>query len=132
MAEAARPEPGQQARSPLLGQIQQNRADAAPPVPGVDDPPALDQGPFRPGLYVPDDHPRTVGHHPRIGGQIEARPAPLGPEEVHAQDDLPGLIELVGDEHIGHRIQVARGGRPEPVPSGELHAPQRTAPASAP
>jgi hypothetical protein len=103
-----------------------------PRCPGWTTPSTRPRTILRPGLHVPDDHPRTADHHPGIGGQIEADPAPLGPEEVHAQDDLPGLIELVGDEHVGHYIEVAQGRRPEPVPSGELHAPQRTAPISMP
>jgi hypothetical protein len=121
--EPGRRHPGQQVGRPLLGQAQQGRADAPPPVPRVDDPPAVNDGRFlKHGLHVSGDRPRAVDHHPGVGGEIEAGPAPLVTDEVRAQDDLPGLLKLVGDEHIGHRTEVAQDGRPEPVPRGEFHA----------
>jgi hypothetical protein len=128
VADPAGRKPGQQAGRPLLGQVQERGADAPPPVRGVDDPPAFNDGPFLlHGLHVPNDRPRAVGHHPGVGGEIEAHPVPLVADEVRAQNDLPGLGELVGDEHVGHRVEVAGKRRPEPVSGGDFHVPERTA-----
>ena len=90
---------------------------------GVDDPPGLNHGRFLAhGLRVADDRRGLVGHHPGVGGQVETGPAPVIANELRAQDDLPGLEQLVGDEHIAHRAEVAGNRRPEPVSGGEFHA----------
>src|SRR5262249_19036138 len=78
------------------------------------------------------DRPRAVGHHPGIGGEIEAHPAPLVADEADAQNDLPGLAELVGAKHLGHRIEVTGDRRPDPVSGGECHPPERITPAAQP
>ena len=108
------------ARSSIV--VQQRGADAPPPVLGVDDAPGpRDVRLLERDLCVPDDLPGVVDRHPGVGGEV-AHPAPLPSHEVLAQHDLSAVVELVGDDHVGHRIEVTRRWRSEPVSVGKLHA----------
>ena len=47
-------------------------------------------------------------------------------EEVLAEDDLATVVELVGDEHVGHGAELIRGRRPEPVSAWQVHVGERS------
>ena len=127
MTETAGRKPVRQAGGPLLGHAHQGGTDAAPPVPWVNDTPAVDRARFLGhGLHVTGNRARAVGHHPGVGSQAEARPAPLVPEEARVQHNRPALGKLIGDQNVGHRVEVARFRRPELVSSGEFHGPEST------
>jgi hypothetical protein len=130
MPEPGQKNPGQQLGGPLLDPVQQPRADAPPPVPGMDDPPELHHGGFlAPGLPVGHDRLPTVDHHPGVAGEVEAHPAPLVLHKARVQDALTRGVEVVGDEHLGHGIEVLRSGRSDPIVGREIqiHAEKRTA-----
>ena len=113
---------GRQLGSPLLDPVQQRGADAPPPVLGVDDAPGpRDVRLLERDLCVPDDRPGVVDRHPGVGGEV-AHPAPFPSHEVLAQHDLSAVVELVGDDHVGHRIEVIRRRRSQLVSVGKLHA----------
>ena len=116
---------GRQLGSPLLDPVQQRSADTPAPVLGVDDSPGpCDVRLLERDLCVPDDLPGAVDRHPGIGGEV-AQPAPFTSHEVLAQHDLSGTIELVGDDHIGHRIKIGRRRRSELVRGGIVHVGNR-------
>ena len=65
--------------------------------------------------------PGAVDRHPGVGGEV-AHPAPFPAHEVLAQHDLPAPVELVGDDHVGHRIEIVRRRRSQLVRGGIVHA----------
>jgi hypothetical protein len=71
---------------------------------------------------VGDDRFRRVEDDPGVGGEVEIGVAPLGSKEVLVQHDLAGVVEIVGDQYLGHVIEIVRGQRPKLVSGGEAHA----------
>ena len=111
--------------SPILDPVQQRGADASSPVLGVDHAPGSRDVRFlERDLRVPDDLPVAVDRHPGVGGEV-AHPAPFPPHEVLAQHDLSRRLELVGDDHVGHRIKVGRRRRSKLVRGGIVHVGNR-------
>ena len=107
-----------QLRGTFLDAVQQRGADAPPPVFRVDDAPGpCDVQFLERDLCVPDDPLGVVDRHPGIGGEI-AHAAPFPPHEVFAQHNLSSVVELVGDDHVGHRTEVVRRRRSQPVSVG--------------
>ena len=109
----------------LLDPVQQRGADTPPPVLGVDDAPGpRDVRLLERDLCVPDDLPGAVDRHPGVGGEV-AHPAPLPAHEVLAQHDLSTVVELVGHDHVGHRLEIVRRRRSELVHGGIVHVGNR-------
>jgi hypothetical protein len=89
---------------------------------GVHDPQGIDDvRSVEHGVRIGDDRPISIDDDPSVGGEHEAASAPHGADEVCVQDDLSGVIEVVGDEHVGDGVQLARGRRPELVPGRQVH-----------
>ena len=116
VAEPKRGRSGRQRRGSLLDPVEQRAADAPSPVLGMHDPPGpRDIRLLELDLCVRDDHAVAVDRHPGVGGEI-TEPGPFASDEVLAQDDPSDVVELVGDDHGGHRVEVVRRRRAEPVP----------------
>ena len=106
----------------ILDPTEERGADAPPTIGGVHDPPGLDERWLvSPGLRVPHDRPGVVDRDPGVGRQVEVRAAPGTLDEVRAEDDLPAVVELVRDEHVGHRLQLVAGRSPQFVAVGKSH-----------
>jgi len=96
---------------------------------GVDDPPGVHEvGLDGCGLGVADDRTGVVDGHPRVGGQIEVRAAPLLPDEVLSERRLAAVVQLIGDNHTADRHEVVAGRSANRVPGGfHRHAPSGSA-----
>ena len=120
---------GQQMVRTFFDPFQQRGTEASPSLRGMHDPPRSDDARLLAhDLSVGDDRIGAVHDDPSVGGEVEVRAVPPGQQEVRVQHDLTGVVEVVGDQHRGYRIEVAPGRRPELVSVGEVHAGQASAP----
>ena len=111
----------------LLDPLEEGRSDATTAVVRVDDRPRSDDvGLLESDLAVRDDRSGVLGHHPRIGGEIEVQPAPDLPDELGIEHRLEAVGALVGEEDLRDRLEVILDRCAKPVTRGQIHALERT------
>jgi hypothetical protein len=103
-----------------LHPFEERGAESAFPMVVVHDSPRLDLGlALGRDVRVRDDRAVRVVDYPRVFGRLEPRGRPLVTDEVGVGLRHPGVGDVGGNQHLGHRLDVVERRRPDLVAIGE-------------